>query len=302
MGGRPGRRSAELDAAHGLRLHRPPEPRRRVPHLRLRQPRRLQPRAGYVTTVPQQALFLMNSPFVVEQAHRSRGAGRSAAPTRRGRCSSTGESSAGAPEPHEVAAGFASSAARGRPADAGPDLTGNMASARSTKRPAGSPTSGIPALDGDRLAVWRGVPDPRKELPAPERRRRPCRPRPAHAAIRRWTARGDCDRHRRHARPPERRRRRRARSDRRRSRRYARHLGRAPCPGRDDRRPLRGRTGETIDFVLDCRANDNSDSFTWAPVIRRSPLPPGAGMRRPISPAPAPRPSPLGSATPRCSC
>jgi len=26
--------------------------------------------------------------------------------------------------------------------------------------------------------------------------------------------------------------------------------------------------GDTLDFILDCQGNPNSDSFTWAPVIR----------------------------------
>ena len=67
-------------AADGLRLHRPAEPAGPVPHVRLRQPRRAQPRSGSQTTVPQQALFLMNSPFVAEQAK----APRRRAPARRG--------------------------------------------------------------------------------------------------------------------------------------------------------------------------------------------------------------------------
>jgi hypothetical protein len=28
------------------------------------------------------------------------------------------------------------------------------------------------------------------------------------------------------------------------------------------------RQGETIDFVVDCRANLNSDDFKWAPVLK----------------------------------
>ena len=52
-----------VHAPHALRLHRPPEPAGPLPHLRLRQPRRDQPASAYVTTVPQQALFLMNSPL-----------------------------------------------------------------------------------------------------------------------------------------------------------------------------------------------------------------------------------------------
>ncbi len=40
-----------------------------------------------------------------------------------------------------------------------------------------------------------------------------------------------------------------------------------------DRRPtdvasLSVAPGETIDFVVDCRQSDDSDSFSWAPVIR----------------------------------
>jgi hypothetical protein len=26
--------------------------------------------------------------------------------------------------------------------------------------------------------------------------------------------------------------------------------------------------GETLDFVVDCRADNNSDSFSWAPTVR----------------------------------
>ena len=82
----PGRRSV-----YGL--HRPAEPARRLPRLRLRQPGRQQP-ARVTTTVPQQALFLMNSPFVVEQARlgvqrplRRRARRRSAHPRRCRHCS-----------------------------------------------------------------------------------------------------------------------------------------------------------------------------------------------------------------------
>jgi hypothetical protein len=30
------------------------------------------------------------------------------------------------------------------------------------------------------------------------------------------------------------------------------------------------KAGQTLDFILDCGGNENSDSFQWAPVVRRS--------------------------------
>jgi hypothetical protein len=30
------------------------------------------------------------------------------------------------------------------------------------------------------------------------------------------------------------------------------------------------KAGETLDFVVDCRANDGYDSFAWAPLVRET--------------------------------
>ena len=54
--------------AHGLRLHRPAEPARACSGPSISPARTATNAQRHETTVPQQALFMMNSPFVVEQA------------------------------------------------------------------------------------------------------------------------------------------------------------------------------------------------------------------------------------------
>jgi len=76
-------RAPVLQAAHDLRIHRPPKPRRTLRTFDFAVPDASSPRR-FVTTVPQQALFLMNSPFLHEQTRvltarsgfRPRGVGR----------------------------------------------------------------------------------------------------------------------------------------------------------------------------------------------------------------------------------
>jgi hypothetical protein len=221
----------------------------------------------YVTTVPQQALFLMNSPFVIEQAQHAASAleGVSADPATRIRALYR-QLYARDPEPRELALGerfLKMEEDRIVPWTAWSYGHGEVEP--KTQR-AVIFTPFAPTNPGGTMPGARGASEGLVSLTAagghPGRDLR-------HAAIRRWTAPRDAviaiDGTLAHGATE---------GDGVRGRIVARRAGIlgewVVHHGQSDTRVARyeAKRGETIDFVTDCRQNDSFDTFTWAPTIR----------------------------------
>jgi hypothetical protein len=222
----------------------------------------------YATIVPQQALFLMNSPFVAEQAQQlarrlDREAGTDPAAQVRGLYLRT---LGRAPQAHELglALGFLDAqASSSSPAWAyGSGSFGEESRKVEDFRP-------LPHWTGRSWQLGAAVPDPAGSYLHLTATGGHVGPDPRHAAIRRWTAptagvitiEGTLG----HTRPE---------GDGVRGRIVSGRgevLGAWTAHNQEVSTPVarhRVEPGETIDFVVDCLGNHDHDSFTWAPVVR----------------------------------
>ena len=290
IGGPAGRahRRAAPTPAHGLRLHRPPEPARACSAPSTSPaPTRHSPQR-YDTTVPQQALFMMNSPFVVEQARR---AGRARRRRRRRRRGASGAlprwSTAATPTPERDRSWRCAFLDDGRRQAAGRRREhawqlrlrrvrrGDAAGSRVSRR---CPTSPAQAWQGGAAAA----PTPKLGWVAAHRRGRPSGQRPA---ARRRSAAGSAPQRRRRSR----------------SSRHARPRrgpaatasaawivsSRAGVLGdwtvhssqaRSRRRRRRGRSTATRSTSSSTVRDDlNCDQFVWAPMIQHATAADAAG-------------------------
>jgi hypothetical protein len=225
----------------------------------------------YVTTVPQQALFLMNSPFVIEQSRRLVERLESAPADAGARVRQLYRLLFGrAPEPHELELGVAFA---GRPAEP-------VTPARVTDWQYGyggfDTSSGrvgrfepFPHWTGSAWQFDPNVPDPKGDFLflSDEGGHPGCDAE--HAAIRRWVAPRDAvitiEATLRHG-----------------SNQGNGVLARIVSGGKGELgswvahnarvstrvEKYEVKRGETIDFVVDCRQDQSSDSFSWSPRIR----------------------------------
>ncbi len=230
-------------------------------------PRRL------VTTVPQQALFLMNSPFVIAQSRRLAARLESAGEMPEERISQLYQNLFGRePAANEQALGVAF---LGRQRDAGPSLPPPLWSygvARLAPESQGSPLADFRPLPHWTGTTWQTgptLPDPEGHYVSWNSAGGHPGHDSSHAAVLRWTAPRDA------------------------AITIEGTLGHASDQGDGvrglivsslggeiaDRVAQNGKVamrlgrrdvkrGETLDFVVDCRQNDGFDSFTWTPLIR----------------------------------
>ncbi|MDR3636613.1 MAG: DUF1549 and DUF1553 domain-containing protein [Isosphaeraceae bacterium] len=245
----------------------------------------------FVTTVPQQALFLMNSPFVIEQSRDLAAFAQAAGSDSTSRIRALYFRLFGrAPSPAETALALEFV-----------DRQGGQ------ETPAPNWQYGYGTLDEsaqrvtrfEPFAHWTGSlwqPGPTVPLPQVNYVQLSAEgghtgPDASHAAIRRWTARGDgvvaIEGSLRHDNPQ---------GDGVRGRivssrsgvlgTWVAHHGRVET--RVDH--VEVRKGETIDFVADCRADDGFDSFAWSPVVRALSPTPASWSAKDDFQGPGPRP------------
>ena len=233
----------------------------------------------FSTVVPQQALFLMNSPFVAEQARhlaaRTKGAEASNPEDAIRRL--YGAALGRAPEPSEIALGvrfLAAQAAAPAPGPEGGWITGYGSVDETSGRVADFRP--MPHWTGTTWQSGPTIPHGEANFMNLDARGGHAGPNAKFSPIRRWVAPRDA------------------------AVAISGTLGHAPEPGDgvrarvvSDRSGVLGtwpahhqavptsiecvevKAGETLDFVVDCLVDDNSDSFTWVPALRATDGAPG---------------------------
>jgi hypothetical protein len=245
----------------------------------------------FVTTVPQQALFLMNSPFVMDQA-------RSLAALAQ---------AAGAGPKERVAVLYQRLFGRAPTAAETAMALEFVARQSGQETPAPTWQYGYGGVDESAQRVTRFEPfahwtgnawQPGPTLPMPEvsyvhlsAQGGHTGPDAAHAAVRRWTAREDgvvsLDGTLRHDSKQ---------GDGVRGRIVSSRSGvLGTWVAHNNQAATRVghvevRKGETIDFVADCRSNDGFDSFSWSPTVRALSPAPASWSARDDFQGPSPRP------------